>query len=122
MDTYISLGDSIIVTLFSVIMVFLVLIVILIFISMLKNIDKKEKSIDTKVDGDLNADKIKGQAFVKEDDKIDDEELIAVISAAIAASLDRENQEINIKSIRRLKDDSPAWTRAGRQEQVQNRV
>lgn len=111
-----------IVTFFSVIMVFLVLIVILIFISMLKNMNRKEKPIDINDDKNFNTVKTQEKTLVKEEEKTDEEELVAVICAAIAASLDVESQEINIKSIRRLTDSSPVWARAGRQEQVQNRV
>ena len=111
-----------IVTFFSVIMVFLVLIVILIFISMLKNMNRKEKPIDINDDKNFNTVKTQEKTLVKEEEKMDEEELVAVICAAIAASLDVQSQEINIKSIRRLTDSSPVWARAGRQEQVQNRV
>ena len=123
MDAYISLGDSVIVTLFSIIMVFLVLIVILIFISMLKNINKIEKPINIKDNKDVKKSNIENKAVVKvESNKIDDEELVAVISAAIAASLGRKSHQISIKSIRRINNSSTAWSSAARQEQIHNNI
>lgn len=46
------------------------------------------------------------------------EELIAVITAAIAASLNTTTHNIIVKNILRVSDRSPAWNRAGRVEQM----
>lgn len=123
MGENISIGDSLIVTLFSIVMVFIVLIVISIFISMLKNINKSEKPINIKDNKDLNKSNIEKIPVAKvEMNKMDDEELVAVISAAIAASLDIKPQQINIKNIRRINNNSPAWASVGRQEQIHNNI
>ena len=44
----------------------------------------------------------------------DPDELIAVISAAVAASLNRSTHEIIVRSFRRIPTGSPAWNRAAR--------
>lgn len=48
----------------------------------------------------------------------EDEELIAVISAAIAASLNTSTHNIIVRNITRVQDNAPAWNKAGRLEQM----
>lgn len=109
------------ITVFSIVMVFLVLIIISIFISFLKNIDNKEKkeiSKTSKSIANLNQDISKAE----EDKTVDDEELVAVISAAIAASLGVSIPEISIKKISRISENTTAWSMAARQEQVNGKL
>lgn len=47
-------------------------------------------------------------------------ELIAVITAAIAASSHVPVQDVVIRSIKRVQDPTPAWAKAGRMEQINN--
>lgn len=121
MSEYLSIGDSLVITLFSISMVFLVLVVISIFIALLKNLDGKEKTQtreETKI-----VTKSSPEILETEEDSIkNDEELVAVISAAVAASLGVSVPQINIKNIKRVNNDSPAWSRAGRQEQVYSKL
>ena len=49
------------------------------------------------------------------------EELIAVITAAIASSLDTHTSNIVVKNIRRVNHAEPAWANAGRAEQLNSR-
>lgn len=51
----------------------------------------------------------------------DDEELIAVISAAIAASLNTSIHNIVVRNIIRVDDKTPAWGKAGTIEQMNSR-
>ena len=48
----------------------------------------------------------------------DNEELIAVITAAIAASLETSTHNIVVRNIVRTADNTPAWGKAGRMEQI----
>ena len=120
MGEYISIGDGLIVTLFSIVMVFVVLVIISVFISMLRFLDKKEiepaKEVMTKDD---KAKELKDPEMAE---SVDDEELIAVISAAVAASMGLALPDINIQSIRRVETSQPAWARAGRQEQINGKL
>ncbi|WP_432663072.1 OadG family protein [Wukongibacter baidiensis] len=50
--------------------------------------------------------------------KEDDEELVAVITAAVAASLNTSTHNIVVRNIVRLPDATPAWGRAGRIDQM----
>lgn len=49
------------------------------------------------------------------------EELVAVITAAIAASLNTHTSNIVVKNIRRASQTAPAWAVAGRSEQLGSR-
>ena len=51
----------------------------------------------------------------------DDEELIAVISAAIAASLNTSVQTIRVTNIRRIQDTTPTWGQLGRSDVMKAR-
>ncbi len=51
----------------------------------------------------------------------EDEELIAVLTAAIAASLNTSTYNLNIKSFRRVGNNSPAWNKAGLNETINSR-
>lgn len=124
MGEFIGIGDALTVTLFSIVMVFLVLIVISIFISMLKNLDKKKKEEVLAPSDKGNFDKIK-EKTIKEQEAVEttnDEEIIAVISAALAASMGLDLPQINIKKIRRINTSSSAWSDAGRQEQIYSKL
>jgi sodium pump decarboxylase gamma subunit len=54
-------------------------------------------------------------------DLTDDGELVAAISAAIAMSLQPAGKEIIIRSIRRIKTPSLAWSKAGILDQMNSR-
>lgn len=121
MGDIISFGDSLIITVFSMVVVFVGLIVLAMFISVLKSIGGKNKVEDTK----KPETPIKAKEPVKEkrqEATTNDEELVAVIAAAIAASLGVSEPEVNIKSIRRIPQNSPAWATAGRQEQIYGKL
>ncbi len=50
-----------------------------------------------------------------------DEELVAVIAAAIACSLNKKTNEIIVKNIVRVPNTSPKWGEIGRIEQINTR-
>lgn len=119
MGDHVTIGQALIITGFAIVVVFLGLIVISILIDALKVIsgdkeDKKQEEVKSVV------------APVKDEepviDKVDDEELVAVIAAAIAASMGVSIPEINIKSIRRIPQTQPAWAAASRQEQISSKL
>ena len=125
MITEITFFDSLVVTLFSMIVVFSALVVIALIIDGIKLIssDDKKKQTVTK----------QSQVSVVQTEGNDEElaavvaaaiaagsneELVAVIAAAIAASLGVSTQDINIKTIRRLPQNSNPWRITNRQEQL----
>lgn len=54
-------------------------------------------------------------------DEVDEFELIAVITAAMAASLGKTVNEIRVTNIVRVGDVTPVWGQVGRQQQMMNR-
>lgn len=57
-----------------------------------------------------------------EETAFDDMELVAVITAAIAAATDRPASRIVVRDIRRAGGEQPAWRQAGIQRQVSKRM
>ncbi len=58
---------------------------------------------------------------VEAEETVDEDELIAVLTAAVAASLNTSTYNLNIKSYRRIDNARPAWNREGLRETIQNR-
>lgn len=121
MGDKVTFVDSLVITVFSMVVVFVGLIVLAMLISVLKNIGGKKESEDKKE----SVAPIKAKEPVKEkleEATTNDEELVAVIAAAVAASLGVSVPEINIKNIRRIPQNSPTWAIAGRQEQIYGKL
>lgn len=51
----------------------------------------------------------------------DEDELIAVLAAAVAASLNTSTYNLRIKSYRRTDNKTPSWNKAGLNETINNR-
>ncbi|SHJ89331.1 OadG family protein [Paramaledivibacter caminithermalis] len=73
---------------------------------------KKKETNEVKVSPSLDV-----KPEIKED-LGENEELVAVITAAIAASLNTSTHNIVVKNIVRVADPTPAWGKAGRVEQM----
>jgi len=117
MMTEISLVDSLIVTVFSMIVVFAALVVIALIIGGIKLISSDNKKKETnEVRSEVKATKKEEIDLVQT--KESDHELVAVIAAALAANLEVSAQEISIKTIRRVNQNATPWTIIGKQEQV----
>jgi sodium pump decarboxylase gamma subunit len=80
--------------------------------------NKKEKKVDIQP-VDEQAKLAAGNNYEQED--IENEELVAVISAAIAAMLETSTCDFVVKSIRRVSAATPRWNQVGRQEQIRTR-
>lgn len=117
----VTMSDGLIVTVFSMLMVFLTLIVISFLIDALRAAsttkDKKPDVSSTVVD--TTSEEIDGSS-----DNIDnnDEELVAVIAAAIASSMNVPISDVKIRNIKRIPQNTPIWAKVGRQEQIFNRL
>jgi len=115
----ISFKDSLVITVFSMSVVFLGLVVLAVLISVLKSIGGEKKVEEIK----KSPVPIKPKENVVENiTTTNDEELVAVIAAAVASSLGVNVPEVNIKSIRRIPQTSPAWAAASRQEQIYGKL
>lgn len=58
---------------------------------------------------------------VVEEESVNDEELVAVITAAVAASLQTTTHNIVVRNITRIPDITPAWGKSGRIDVINSR-
>lgn len=112
----VSIGDGLLVTVFSMAIVFIVLVAISFLIDILRKTlaedgTKKQEVKEIEVKEEFKEEPVKSK-------EMDDEELVAVIAAAIACSMGVELPDINIKSIKRVSPKSTAWQNVARQEQI----
>lgn len=112
----VSIGQALIVTVFSMGIVFLALLIISYIIDGFRFIFYKDnKKVDKEQKKAIEPKKNVPQEIINEED---DEELIAVITAAIAASISRPVSEIKVKNIRRIPTKTPIWAKTGRLKQM----
>ena len=116
MGDHVSIGQALTITGFSIVVVFVGLIVISLLIGLLKNISQDKKP---EVEKTVVAPVKKEETVINE---VNHEELVAVISAAIAASMGLSVPQLNIRSIRRVQQNTPAWAVASRQEQISGKL
>lgn len=112
----VGISQALIVTVVSMIVVFIVLIIVAYCISILKTFgqkNKKEEVVDYINLEEAKEDIDNKQVNHEEVDK--DEELVAVIAAAIAASMGVDIPQIRINKIRRLDN---TWTNTARVEKL----
>ncbi|MFU0801254.1 MAG: OadG family transporter subunit [Xylanivirga thermophila] len=82
--------------------------------------NKKEKKVDVQhVDEQA---KLATDNNYEQEGNENEEELVAVISAAIAAMLETSTCDFVVKSIRRVPAATPRWNQVSRQEQVRTRL
>lgn len=113
--------EALIITAFSMGLVFVTLIAISLILRGFKLVFYKDNKKKTETIKAVSPEP-KSVEPSKAMDENKDEELVAAITAALAASLSQPSHNLIIKSIRRVPQDSPAWARAGRQEQVYNKL
>lgn len=106
------------VTVIGLIIVFAVLIILMGVLVAMKYIfapktQKEEKPSEQAIEA--------APAPVQAESEAEDEELIAVITAAIAASLNTSTYNLKIKSFRRVGNVAPAWNKAGLNETINSR-
>ncbi len=98
--------------------VFLVLLILMIVLCLFKVIFYKnpEKTKKTEVLAVAET-----PAIETKEETQDEEELIAILTAAVAASLNTSTYNLQIKSYRRIKDNRPSWNREGIRETISSR-
>ena len=116
-----TMGQSLMVTVFSMVIVFLTLLIISYLIEGLKSFSQKDKAEET-VKNIESIKTEKKQEIIEEDEYSNDEELVAVIAAAIAANMGVDVSNVKIKSIKRVYQNTSVWSKVGREEQIFNRL
>lgn len=110
----ISFGEGLLVTVLGMGVVFATLIVLSYMLDLLRILFYKEPKAHIQI---VEKEPVPEEAAKEENE----EELIAVITAAVAASLQTSTHNIVVRNIVRIGDQSPPWNRFGRMEQMNSR-
>lgn len=108
-------------TVIGLVIVFGVLAVLMIVLILMKKIFYKEPAKKVQVQPAQVAKPVPA-APAEVNEELDDAELVAVLTAAIAASLNTSTYNLQIKSYRRVGGCAPAWNQAGLQETINSRL
>jgi Na+-transporting methylmalonyl-CoA/oxaloacetate decarboxylase beta subunit len=127
-NEYVTLGESIIISIFCMVVVFIALFAIsyIVDITRFFVVKKEKKNIAKNLGVDAldaasigiigSADGPTKMILSSKEKEEDDTELVAVITAAIAALTGTNASGFAIKNIKRLPDSDTAWSRIGRIE------
>lgn len=120
----ISLGEALstggMVTGLGLTIVFLVLLILMIILILFKVIFYKDPAKQTVSKKEAPA--AESEPVIETAQSgLNEEELVAVLTAAVAASLNTSTYNLKIKSYRRINDSKPAWNKAGIRETINNR-
>lgn len=116
-----ALGEGLMVTAVGLIIVFSVLIILMLVMMAMKKIFYKEPQANDKKTETQTADmQIDGKAETEVLNE-EDPNLIAVLAAAVAASLNTSAYNLKIKSYRRIGNNAPAWNKAGLRDTIDSR-
>ena len=120
-----ALSEGLVVTLIGLGTVFVVLILLLLMLEGMKMLFSKKKTDDKNYNDEVVV-KQENLSFSKQnediltqssaDSDIDEGELIAVLTAAVAATLKQSSYNLIVKSFRRVDQTSPVWNTTGRKE------
>ncbi len=116
-----ALGEGLMVTAVGLIIVFSVLIILMLVMMAMKKIFYKEPQANDKKAETQTADTHRGETADAEVLNEEDPNLIAVLAAAVAASLNTSAYNLKIKSYRRIGNNAPAWNKAGLRDTIDSR-
>lgn len=119
----VTIGEALIVTVFSMVIVFAALLAINFMLKGFKVLlfkDEKQKvdTSNTKIKAQKGNNMANTSVATDGNDQLNEEEIVAVITAALAASLSRPASDIVIRKIRRVSENSSVWSRVGKLEQM----
>ena len=119
----VSINQALIVTVFSMLIVFVALYIISLILSGFKNVFQENKDKNKKK-GNINLEQKKNTNEIEkvENNTEEETEIVAVITTALAQSLSVSPADIKIKAINRISQTAPIWAVAGRQKQVSNKL
>lgn len=113
----VTASQALIITVFSMGIVFVVLLAISYIIDLLRIFSREKVKVENKVQV---IEPLKEIVNAKEEILEDDSELIAVITAAIAACSSKAMSDIKIKAIRRVQSSGNTWKEMAKQENLSN--
>jgi len=105
--------EALTVTVFSMVLVFLTLFAISLILDVFKVQNGRDQKIQAKKD---EAKKAEEKPVIQQNLEEDEEELVAVISAALMETLNTTRDKLIIRNIRQIND--PTWAQTGRIENM----
>lgn len=102
----------------------IVFIVLLVLRGMIVAMNKVLNPVKKNMDKEIIVDNVEHPSIAKEHNitaDVDENEIIAVITAAITACMGNR-RDLVVRSITRAGDSSPIWASNGRQQQMQSRM
>ena len=115
-----ALGEGLQVTAIGLIIVFSVLIILMLVMMLMKVVFYRPEGEGKKAAAPAPAEAA-APAPAAAPAAMNDDELIAVLTAAVVASLNTSTYHLNIKSYRRIENTSPAWNKAGLRDVIDAR-
>lgn len=115
-----ALSEGLMVTGVGLVIVFSVLVILMIAMMLMKVVFYKPNGAKTASTPAPAAAPKAAPAPVAVSDT-DESELVAVLTAAIAASLNTSTYNLNVKSFRRVDNAAPAWNKAGLNDVIGSR-
>lgn len=117
-----ALSEGLQVTAIGLIIVFAVLLILMLVMMAMKVIFYRPETKESKSDAEKQNPDINASVVESENDGMqNDTELVAVIMAAIASSMNTSVSNIRIKSFKRASGISSPWNRAGVKETIDGR-
>ena len=116
-----AITEGLLVTAVGLIIVFAVLAILMFSLMIMKTIFYKPEKPSVSVKKETKVEEMSASQTPVVVSKQDDFEIIAVLTAAIAASLNISTYNLKIKSYKRIGANSPAWNRAGVSEMINTR-
>ncbi len=113
-----KLIGSLQVTLFGILVVFVALGILYVCINIMNKVLNPVANKGNKKPLTPAAPVVAAEPQPVDEEIADDSELVAVITAAIAATLETSAHNIVVRNITRLPDCTPAWGRLGRMENI----
>lgn len=108
------------ITIMGMAMVFAILLLLYFVLIIMKHIFTKAQNKPAEEPKKVQSSQ--GAAVLQEYEELDEKELIAVLTAAVAASLNQSTYNLHIKSYRRIDQNAPVWNRVSRREQLESRI
>lgn len=113
-----ALSQGLQVTVVGLCIVFSVLIILMLVLMAMKVVFYRPNKTESQK---MAKTEVKTQKPTSKKDDMDEGELVAVLTAAIAASLNTSTYNLNIKSYKRVGNASPSWNKAGLTDVINSR-
>lgn len=117
-----ALSEGLMVTAVGLIIVFAVLIILMLTMMAMKKIFYKEEKKDAaEAPAPAPAPAVQTESVPEPVSAAEDPNLIAVLAAAVAASLNTSTYNLKIRSYRRIGNNAPDWNKAGLKDTIDSR-